>query len=48
MPRPASPIFKSLWENFSGVSSELFIVKALASHRSSLLRAEVESQGCVN
>jgi hypothetical protein len=31
MPRPASPIFKSLWENFSRVSSELFIVKRLVA-----------------
>jgi hypothetical protein len=31
IPRPARPIFKSLWENFSDVSSGFFIFNRLIS-----------------
>lgn len=48
MARPASPIFKSLWENFSGGSSDLFIFNRLISAKNPLLGAAGERQGCVN
>jgi hypothetical protein len=44
MPRPASPIFKSLWENLSGVSSALFIVQTFGTHRNPFLLVEVETK----
>jgi hypothetical protein len=47
IPRPASPIFKSLLVNLSEVSSALFIVQTFGTHPNpSALRSG--KQGCAN